>query len=134
MYGMRTTRTERADLVARRPPEGGVYNGDHAGQRAARLGGALADPLCAALRRSKCFFEHIDVPQDRIIAMATTNAARALGLDGRTGRLAPGCRADVLVVDGNPLDAVDVLRAVRFVLAAGRPHVPQQTALRAAAH
>ncbi|MFF9409865.1 amidohydrolase family protein [Streptomyces anandii] len=76
------------------------------------------------------FFEHLGVARVHIIEMATTEAASALGLDGRTGRLAEGHRADILVVDGDPLAALDALRAVRLVLAGGRPYIPEQAALR----
>ena len=37
-----------------------------------------------------------------VIAMATTEAAAALGLGSVTGRLAPGYDADLIVVDGDP--------------------------------
>ena len=37
-----------------------------------------------------------------VLAMATTEAAAALGVDTITGRLAPGFDADVIVVDGDP--------------------------------
>ncbi len=52
--------------------------------------------------------------------MATVDAAHALGLSD-TGALAPGMRADLLVVDGDPLADIAALRRVRHVLAAGRP-------------
>ncbi|MFI9270956.1 amidohydrolase family protein [Kitasatospora sp. NPDC052896] len=59
---------------------------------------------------------------DRAIDMATVEAARALGIDADTGRLAPGHRADLLVVDGDPLRDLSALRAVRLVVAGGRPY------------
>ena len=37
-----------------------------------------------------------------VLAMATTEAAAALGVDAITGRLAPGFDADLIVVDGDP--------------------------------
>lgn len=58
-----------------------------------------------------------------IIRSATTTAARLLGMEGRIGTLAPGAFADVLVVDGNPLDDIAVLtapeRRLRYVIKAG---------------
>ncbi|MFA7765876.1 amidohydrolase family protein [Streptomyces sp. NRRL S-448] len=129
LFADRVGPKKAAELFAplRQMAEQGVHlvAGTDAGVPRAGFGGLVS---------SLEFFEHIDVPRDRIIAMATTNAARALGLDGQTGRLAPGYRADVLVVDGNPLDTLDALRTVRIVLAAGRPHIPHQRALRTAAH
>ncbi|WP_374777162.1 amidohydrolase family protein [Streptomyces sp. NBC_01310] len=67
------------------------------------------------------FFAHLGMPPAEIIGLATTGAARALGISHDTGRLATGHRADVLVVDGNPLADLRALRSVRLVLAAGRP-------------
>ncbi|MDT0469284.1 metal-dependent hydrolase family protein [Streptomyces gibsoniae] len=78
------------------------------------------------------FFEYLGVPRERIIDMATSEAAAALGLDGQAGRLAEGHRADVLVVDGDPLAGLDALRAVRLTVAGGRLHVPEQAVLRMA--
>ncbi len=65
--------------------------------------------------------QYLGIPLWKIIDMVTVNAARALGIGSSTGRLAEGYLADILVVDGNPLDELDALRHVRLVLAAGRP-------------
>jgi imidazolonepropionase-like amidohydrolase len=43
------------------------------------------------------------------VASATLIGAEVLGMTGKLGRLAPGALADVLVVDGNPLESVDCL-------------------------
>jgi imidazolonepropionase-like amidohydrolase len=55
-----------------------------------------------------------------ILGMATTSAADALGLGDRTGRLAPGYSADLIVVTGDPREDLSVLRELRFTMAAGR--------------
>jgi imidazolonepropionase-like amidohydrolase len=59
-----------------------------------------------------------------VIAMATTEAAAALGLDAVTGRLAPGYEADLIVVDGDPLADIAALGRLRRVVARGRDYVP----------
>ncbi|WP_406368418.1 amidohydrolase family protein [Streptomyces sp. NBC_01546] len=71
------------------------------------------------------FFEHIGLTPAEIIDLATTGAAQALGISHDTGRLAAGYRADVLVVDGNPLSDLRALRSVRLVLAGGHPLDPE---------
>lgn len=56
----------------------------------------------------------------RILRAATLDAARLLGVEGRTGSLAVGKSADLLAVDGDPLTDVGALERVRLVMAAGR--------------
>ncbi|MFB6557301.1 amidohydrolase family protein [Streptomyces sp. NPDC056400] len=70
------------------------------------------------------FFEHIGLDPAEIVDLATTGAARAVGIGGDTGRLAAGFRADLLVVDGDPLTDLAALRSVRLVVAGGRPVSP----------
>jgi imidazolonepropionase-like amidohydrolase len=45
-------------------------------------------------------------------------------LDGETGTIAAGKRADLLVVDGNPLERFSDLRRVWLVVAGGRRFEP----------
>ena len=47
--------------------------------------------------------EHGFTPQQALIA-ATSSAAELMGLDDELGTLQPGKRADVIVLDGDPLD------------------------------
>ena len=65
-------------------------------------------------------------PAPDVLRSATTVAARLLRLEGRIGVVAPGASADLLVVDGNPLEDLRVLtdpaRHLRLVMAAGRIH------------
>ncbi len=60
----------------------------------------------------------------QVIAAATGFAAEVIGIADRTGTLAPGLDADIIVVDGNPLDSLDALRDVRFILQKGKRQVP----------
>lgn len=51
---------------------------------------------------------------------ATLTAAEALGLTGELGIVAPGALADLVLLEGNPLEDISSLRRVRAVIAAGR--------------
>jgi imidazolonepropionase-like amidohydrolase len=54
------------------------------------------------------------------LASATTVGAELLGMKDRLGRLAPGYFADVVAVEGNPLEKIDVLfTGVRWVMKEG---------------
>ena len=57
-------------------------------------------------------------PTIDVIRAATVNAAELFGMAGEIGVVAAGARADLLVVDGNPLDDVSVLQAPDRHLAA----------------
>ena len=51
---------------------------------------------------------------------ATSDAAKALGISDKTGRLTPGRVADVLLVDGDPLQDLTAITRPVQVYAAGR--------------
>lgn len=57
-------------------------------------------------------------PMDALVS-ATSRAARSLGLGDEIGTAAPGFAADLVAVDGNPLEDVTALRRVRFVMRDG---------------
>ncbi|MEU7061123.1 amidohydrolase family protein [Streptomyces sp. NPDC046197] len=65
------------------------------------------------------FFASVGFTPAEILDMATVNAAHALGLSD-TGALSPGMRADLIVVDGNPLTDLGALRRIHHVFTAGR--------------
>jgi imidazolonepropionase-like amidohydrolase len=60
-----------------------------------------------------------DKPMDAILS-GTSVAAESLGLGGRIGRVAPGFEADLVAVEGNPLDDIAAVRRVAFVMKGGR--------------
>lgn len=63
-------------------------------------------------------------PVAEALAAATSVAARACGLAGTTGRLAPGLAADILVVEGDLANDVDALSRPSAVLLNGVPLQP----------
>ncbi len=74
------------------------------------------------------FYSHLGLPNASIIDMATSQAAAALGLSEITGKVAPGYRADLLLVDGDPLADLSALGGVQAVFASGLHHEPGGTA------
>ncbi|ANO51171.1 Xaa-Pro dipeptidase [Woeseia oceani] len=50
---------------------------------------------------------------------ATVNAAKLLGWEDRVGQIAPGYYADIIAVDGNPLEDISTLENVGFVMKGG---------------
>ena len=57
-------------------------------------------------------------PMDAIVG-ATSLAAQSIGLGKELGALAPGLQADLVAVDGNPLQDIEALRRVSFVMKGG---------------
>lgn len=60
------------------------------------------------------------LPADVAIAAATGTAARALGIEDDTGTIVVGKVADLLLVEGDPIQDIRALRRVRRVYRSGR--------------
>jgi imidazolonepropionase-like amidohydrolase len=60
-----------------------------------------------------------DKPMDALTS-GTSVAAESLGLADKIGSLAPGMEADLVAVQGNPLDDITAVRHVVFVMRHGR--------------
>ena len=58
------------------------------------------------------------------IQAATLVPARAMGMDKDSGTIEVGKRADVILVDGNPLEHISDIRKVSAVFAAGKMYQP----------
>ncbi|MEJ2204868.1 MAG: amidohydrolase family protein [Gemmatimonadota bacterium] len=56
----------------------------------------------------------------QILRSATSGAARLFGVDGERGRIEEGYAADLIAVEGDPLDDIDALLRVSFVMKDGR--------------
>lgn len=54
------------------------------------------------------------------IRSATTVAAELLGIEDRTGRIAPGFEADLIVLDEDPLADIGAYQDVLMVVSDGR--------------
>ncbi|MFE2414320.1 amidohydrolase family protein [Kitasatospora sp. NPDC059408] len=67
----------------------------------------------------------LGVPPARVLESATSQAARALRVATLTGRIAPGLRADLIAVEGDPLRDITALRELRFILSRGAEITPR---------
>jgi imidazolonepropionase-like amidohydrolase len=73
-------------------------------------------------------FTEAGIPAPEILRAMTTNAATLLGVEKRRGALKPGMAADLIAVIGNPLNDINVLKKVSFVMRNGiihRQHTPE---------
>jgi imidazolonepropionase-like amidohydrolase len=60
------------------------------------------------------------IPPRVILQALTTNAARLLGLEKERGAIRSGMKADIIATTNNPLDNIDTLKAVTFVMKDGK--------------
>ncbi len=60
------------------------------------------------------------IPAAFALRTATRNAAEALGLEAEIGTLAPGRQADIIALASSPLDDIEAILDVVFVMRAGR--------------
>lgn len=74
-------------------------------------------------REFKLMVDYGMKPIDAIRA-ATVRAAELLRMENRIGAIEPGKYADLIAVEGNPLDDIGVLGNVRFVMKAGQIYKP----------
>jgi imidazolonepropionase-like amidohydrolase len=67
-------------------------------------------------------FAEAGVPNKDILRALTTHAAHLLGVEKERGALAPGLYADLIAVPANPLDDIQTLKQVTFVMKNGKVH------------
>jgi len=61
----------------------------------------------------------VDRPMDAIVS-ATSMAAESLGMGESIGTIAAGLDADIVALEGNPLEDITAVRRVAFVMKGGR--------------
>lgn len=86
------------------------------------LGTDMSNPWIApgiSLHREMELLAEAGVPNAQLLLAATRNAAEALGVVDRLGRVAPGFEADLLVLDANPLDDIRHTRDIHAVVLDG---------------
>ena len=75
-----------------------------------------------------CLVEAGMTPMQAIVA-ATGDAAKCVGLDAEIGSIAAGKRADLILIEGNPLDDISILergKAVKYVMKDGITHLDKR--------
>jgi len=72
-----------------------------------------------AVHREMKLWVAAGVPAGAALQAATGNAARLLGIAGRTGIIAVGKEATLLLVDGNPLTDIDATERITLILLKG---------------
>jgi imidazolonepropionase-like amidohydrolase len=68
------------------------------------------------------------IPPRAILQALTTNAAKLLGVETVRGALIAGQRADIIAVDDNPLEKIETLKNVGFVMKNGQIFKQNSTA------
>jgi imidazolonepropionase-like amidohydrolase len=71
-------------------------------------------------RELKYFVKYVNVTPAFALYTATLRNAEIAGIDGETGSIVPGKSADFVVVDGNPVDDLAVLRTPSLVVFRGK--------------
>ncbi|HEY9839198.1 MAG: amidohydrolase family protein [Candidatus Sericytochromatia bacterium] len=74
----------------------------------------------STLLREMELFARAGIPNQAILEAASLNAARALGREAESGSLALGKRAELVVLDADPLQDIRNVRAINGVLVQGR--------------
>jgi imidazolonepropionase-like amidohydrolase len=72
-----------------------------------------------ALHRELELYAEAGIPNADVLAIATLGAARVMKLDKKTGSVAPGKDADLILVDGDPLTKMSDIRNVVTVIKGG---------------
>jgi imidazolonepropionase-like amidohydrolase len=78
-------------------------------------------PQGAAAKRVLFSYQQAGMTPVRVLQAATINAGKLIG-DARIGKIANGAHADIIAVQGDPLEDFNALERVVFVMAAGRVH------------
>ena len=65
-------------------------------------------------------FVEAGVSPKQILQAMTTSAARLMGMEKERGAIAPGYWADIVATPENPLQSIDTVRRVSFVMKSGR--------------
>lgn len=100
----------------------------HAGGVPLTLGTDMANPFIApglSMAREAALHHAAGIPVWDVLRMATSDAARALGIADRTGALAAGQEADIVFLTADPAADLNALTQVRAVVSDGELYDPE---------
>ena len=66
------------------------------------------------------YWKETGIPSLVILQALTTNAAKVLGVEKVRGWIKPGMRADIVAVRDNPLEKIETVKDVVFVMRNGK--------------
>ena len=101
----------------------------HEGGVRMTIGTDFANPFVApglSMSREMELHQQAGIPAEEILRMATTDAARSLGLEHRIGSIRAGLEADVLFIAADPRPDIARIAEVRHVLNNGVLLSPEQ--------
>jgi imidazolonepropionase-like amidohydrolase len=78
-----------------------------------------------AYHRELLAMTYAGLPPAAVLKAATINGATALGVEDKLGSVEVGKRADLVVVNGNPVDDIKAARNIQFVIKDGVVHDPE---------
>jgi len=91
---------------------------------------AFGTDLMGSGNRGRMALDYVDsfleagVPPLETLRAMTANGAKLLGVESERGFLKPGCAADLIALEGDPLKDPQALKRVRFVMKNGRVVTP----------
>ena len=71
------------------------------------------------MRREAQYIAQLGASNRNVLAGVTTQAAKLCGVDQITGAVKEGLDADLVIVDGNPLEDIKALSRVEHVIQGG---------------
>ncbi len=78
------------------------------------------------LQRELELYGQAGIPAAEVLRLATIGAAKVVGAEAEMGRIAPGYRAEMILLDGDPLADLAALRRVTLTLRGDRYYRPAE--------
>jgi imidazolonepropionase-like amidohydrolase len=78
------------------------------------------------MHRELELYAQAGIPNAAVLKIATLDAARVVGVDARTGSIDVGKAADLVLLDGNPLEDISAIRRGVLVMKGGTLYRPDE--------